>query len=218
MPDYDTKNIPVLDDVIKDEITENTASEKDEESSVAVEAAQNQAENNLELFPDESDRLVSEENDPQIGIIDGINEDILINIETTQFSEQTSEISSTFTAETLIADTEITEIESNAQQTGIDEAEDNSGDQSAFAMSALTIDHTDETYDEARIDTQVIESNLQTAVEPLSLEATVEDIVKRLMPELEHHLRFLIQQALEEKLSHETIEPISTDNINEQTE
>ncbi|VAW54396.1 hypothetical protein MNBD_GAMMA06-826 [hydrothermal vent metagenome] len=42
-----------------------------------------------------------------------------------------------------------------------------------------------------------------------TLEAIINDVVKHLMPDLEQQLRFLIQQALEEKLPEKTIRRIS---------
>ena len=49
-------------------------------------------------------------------------------------------------------------------------------------------------------DEQPIELELKTAQPPPSIEAIVEDITKQLIPDLEQQLRFLIQQALEDRL------------------
>ncbi len=51
---------------------------------------------------------------------------------------------------------------------------------------------------------------IATIERPTTLETIVEDVVKHLIPDLEQQLRFLVQQALEEKLPEKVIRRISS--------
>ena len=50
------------------------------------------------------------------------------------------------------------------------------------------------------------ETDSLAAIEPLELEPIVKSVVKQMMPDLEQQLRFLIQQALEERLPPDIIQ------------
>lgn len=99
MPDYDPTSIPILDDVVEIEETKNT--DDDDVTSSLLETEPVQAENNLDLFADESTDFTAapleedqtsedvltnnssaEENEPQIGIIDDIIDEDIDDIHT----------------------------------------------------------------------------------------------------------------------------------------
>jgi hypothetical protein len=55
------------------------------------------------------------------------------------------------------------------------------------------------------------------AVEPLVLESIVKSVVKQMMPDLEQQLRFLIQQALEERLPQDILKLSNTETDDNST-
>ena len=162
MPDYDPKSIPILNDVIE---TENTDSDDLAAKSGLDNTKTDQSEEAPDLFAGNTkyptiESIISEQADPQIGIID---EDIKSALE---------------------------DIE-----------------------SAL-IDYN----------TEVKESDIATNVQPLadeqiisedtvSLKSIVDDVTNQLMPNLEQWLRFLIQQALEDRLPDEVINKLNSNKI-----
>jgi hypothetical protein len=231
MADYDTKSIPILDDIIESHTTENTA---DDGASEDLAAEATLAESNLDLFFDESGDIISEDSDPQIGVIDDIDEDQdnnaqQIDFAATEFSIQDQAISYETEVEIDIAEEESETIESAL----IDYHNDPEDVNTDFAVHLYpVIDTIDE------FETEVTSSDLdqitfiepsvdeatevpadipdvtpgETAGETFTLESVVDDIVKQLMPDLELQLRFLVQQALEDRLSDEMLDHLTTRN------
>lgn len=215
MPDYDPKSIPILDDVIETEDTssENTVIDDEDEIFTLFEAEPVQSEDNLDLFAETSivaetlttgnqaneDDFV-ETTEPQIGIIDDIIDEEISNdihphdIEASQqavitdFEAAAYENSTDISADDLVAESkpEIEPIE-----------------------SSLIDYHNDAEENETVADIQPVEVEQQTTENPVSLESVVDDITKQLMPDLEQQLRFLIQQALEDRLPEDVIDKLT---------
>ena len=196
MPDYDPKSIPILDDVIEteDASSENTAIDDEDEIFTLFEAEPAQSEDNLDLF--------AETTEPQIGIIDDIIDEEISNdihphdIEASQ--------------QAVITDFEAAAYE-NSTDISTDDLVAESKPEIEPIESAL-IDYDDDAEENETVsDIQPVEVEQQTTENPASLESVVDDITKQLMPDLEQQLRFLIQQALEDRLPEDVIDKL-TDN------
>lgn len=217
MPDYDPKSIPILDDVIETEDTssENTAIDDEDEIFTLFEAEPVQSEDNLDLFAETSiaaetlttENLANEDDfvettEPQIGIIDDIiDEEINNDIHPHDIEASQQAV--------------ITDFEAAAYENSTDISTDDLATESKPEIepieSSLIDYHNDAEENETVADIQPIEVEQQTTENPASLESVVDDITKQLMPDLEQQLRFLIQQALEDRLPEDVIDKL-TDN------
>ncbi len=198
MPDYDAKNIPVLDDVI-----ENGDGVK-RDFDLSVEPADDETEeNNLDLFAGETFDLAVEDTD----IETAATETSLIEVETVAITDSILE----YTIEPA-AEPQIGPLDNISNEDGDDislyspakPAEDE-----AEKFESALIDYTaaDET-ETSSIDMPA--TNKQEEGQPLeakqqpsttiSLQSVTDDIINQLMPELEQQLRLLLEQALKEKL------------------
>lgn len=205
MPDYDPKSIPILDDVIETE--ENESIDFDELS-----AEDKASENNPDLFAEEpveltaenlvsedlpgrdisTDSLSTEENEPRIGTIDDITEE--------NFSDEIHAHAFKTDEDSSIADSEEAFDESSLDITAASQETDET-------RSAL-IDYSTETEEPLA----AIETEQPVATPPVSLESVVDDITRQLMPDLEQQLRYLIQQALEDRLPDDVINRLIDDH------
>jgi len=199
MADYDTKIIPILDDIIEDQATVNGIAQ--ETDAVAPDEAAIQAENNLDLFGDEPEQLIDDKNDPEVGAIVGIDDyqyddSRAVDFAATEFTALHSEISDEAQINTdnsgndaaLDLDTEVENIESALIDDQITAEEDSTD------FTANDYPNTERIFDQTpAVETQNLDA--------LPLEALVDDIVKQLIPDLEQQLRYLVQQALEDRLS-----------------
>ncbi|MDT8281942.1 MAG: hypothetical protein RQ982_03925 [Gammaproteobacteria bacterium] len=185
MPDVDFKNIPVLDDIIEiDEI--------DPAKPVTIDAlAPDQADNNFDLFADgpteaEITNLI-DTSAAEIGAIDEaisndpVDNDIGIYTDVTRTSASVFD-ETTFTQEAIVDSILL---------------------DSAPPESALVDQHADETIDNDS------EAQLIDEEHSASLEHIVNDVVKQILPDLEQQLRFLVQQALQDKLPENIITQLS---------
>ena len=217
MPDYDPKSIPILDDVIETEDTssENTAIDDEDEIFTLFEAEPVQSEDNLDLFSETSiaaetlttENLANEDDfvettEPQIGIIDDIiDEEISNDIHPHDIEASQQAV--------------ITDFEAAAYENSTDISTDDLATESKPEIepieSSLIDYHNDAEENETVADIQPVEVEQQTTENPASLESVVDDITKQLMPDLEQQLRFLIQQALEDRLPEDVIDKL-TDN------
>ena len=198
MPDYDAKNIPVLDDVI-----ENGDGVK-RDFDLSVEPPDDETEeNNLDLFAGETFDLAVEDTD----IETAATETSLIEVETVAITDSILE----YTIEPA-AEPQIGPLDNISNEDGDDislyspakPAEDE-----AEKFESALIDYTaaDET-ETSSIDMPA--TNKQEEGQPLeakqqpsttiSLQSVTDDIINQLMPELEQQLRLLLEQALKEKL------------------
>ena len=189
MPDYDAKNIPVLDDVI-----ENGDDEK-RDFDLSIESPGDEAkENNLDLFAGETFDLAVEDADietaatetsiievetaaePQIGTVDNItNED---SYDVPLYSPEKAPEDEAEKFESALID-----------YNAVDEAEASTIDMPVIDMPAVNKQEEDPPLE--------VKQQISTAI---SLQSVTDDIVKQLMPELEQQLRLLLEQALKEKL------------------
>lgn len=211
MSDYDPKSIPILDDVIKVEETDNTDIDDQEGEPALFETTPVEAENNLDLFVAESIKAsastvvtedvpgegsLSEDTEPQIGIIDEfIAEDSSHTIDITAAEDAIIENSIPVSANDAAAETDEPESALISYNTGTEATE---------AVS-------DTTSDIEAINIAAVDVEPQPAEQPeppASLQSMVDDITKELMPDLEQQLRYLIQQALEDRLPDEVIEQL----------
>ena len=214
MPDYDPTSIPILDDVVEIEETENT---DDEVTSSLLETEPVQAENNLDLFADESTDFTAdsleedqtsgdvltndssaEENEPQIGIIDDIIDEDIDDIHTGNI--ETDKVAG------------IIETEETAYEDSVNISTDASESETDDIESALIDYDADAEENDAVDETQPVEDEPQMAEQTVSLESVVEGIARQLMPDLEMQLRFLIQQALEDRLPDDVINKLTHKN------
>ena len=220
MPDYDPKNIPILDDVI-----ENADNEK-RDFDLSVEPPDDEAkENNPDLFAGETFDLAAEDAD----IETAATETSIIEIETAAIADSIIEYSINPGAISPAEEPQIGPVDNISNEDSYEvplySPEKVSEDEAEKFESAL-IDYN--TVDEAEASTidmpatnkqeedQPLEVKQQTST-AISLQSVTDDIVKQLMPELEQQLRLLLEQALKEKLPEETCQgevspPSNTDN------
>ena len=76
--------------------------------------------------------------------------------------------------------------------------------------SGLAFRHDDTVDDDQTENNAQDETDSLTSIEPLVLEPIIESVVKQMMPDLEQQLRFLIQQALEERLPKDIIQLVNS--------
>ena len=188
MPDYDPKSIPILDDIIEDDIANDDKAEPEltgsESADVENQDSHETAINNLDLFASDTLDIEQETMEPSLGTID-------------QFINP-------------VADDELTAIETDTPESALidfhidqDEPDINVEHDTPQLED---IPDSDETFDEITIG-----DTASDPIPPVTLDAIVDDVVKQLIPELEQQLRHLVQQALEEKLPEEIVEQLSTD-------
>jgi hypothetical protein len=182
MPDYDPKSIPILDDIIEDDTTEPGLSGL-EYADVENQDSDETAIDNLDLFASDTIDVEQETMEPSLGTIE-------------QFIDP--------------ADDEPTAIETDTPESAlmqyhIDQDEPDINVQHDTKPLEYFPD-SDETLDDI-----TIEDTASDPIPPVSLDAIVDDVVKQLIPGLEQQLRYLVRQALEEKLPEEILEQLSTD-------
>ncbi len=245
MPDYDPKNIPILDDVIDSADnekrdfdlsvggTEPLDAEPDSEFSAT--------ENNMDLFASEDIDLAAEDSDidpamfeveaatitapiieytisataqPQTGAIDNIsNENGYAHRRTVAEQNISPWIDDSMAIQGAIDEQQRSGVANSSEAVHQDDvplyspaktSEDEKDEDEAENFESALIDYhaVDETETPAinmpAINEQVeVKQQSSTAT---SLQAVTEDIIKQLMPELEQHLRLLLEQALKGKL------------------
>ena len=167
MPDYDPKSIPILDDIIDNEVdSENTDAADTAHTKPLSEEA------NTDI-PGTED--VSDDNTPDLfkGDITGFEADRDDNPE----SDETTDI------ESALIDYQADDIELHDTPTD-----------DAVTLQPEIADQADD------------------FTPSISLNEIVDDVVKQLIPDLEQQLRFLVRQALEEKLPEEIIQKTVSDD------
>jgi hypothetical protein len=207
MSNYDPKNIPTLDDVIE----EKDADKPDIADTTSDELTEAE-ENNFDLFSSEPvDEPVSE---PANEMADSETEaPIIAEPELQPIAFDDSDVFDSISADA-----------SNDTSDDISDVEQNHEEHQHYPEAAqITVQITyQEAYDKSVSSLTDQEANNQetdnaeTSISPIELETVVADVVKQLLPDLEQQLRFLIQQALEEKLPAEIIKPADTDTDTQQ--
>ena len=194
MPDYDPKSIPILDDIIDDDIVKDDTSEPELTGSVFADVENQDSDeaaiNSLDLFVDDTVDIEQEAMEPSLGTIDRF-----INP-----AEDEPTAIETDTAESALIDYQLDQDES-----GISIQHD--------TQAVEDIPGPDETEEGITIEDTAEDTSASDPNQPVTLNAIVDDVVKQLMPDLEQQLRFLVQQALEEKLPEEIARQLSNDKI-----
>ncbi len=190
MADYDPKSIPILDDIIDDDIVKDDTTELELTGSVFADVDNQDSDetaiNSLDLFVDDTVDIEQETMEPPLGTIDRF-----INP----------------------ADNELTAVKTDSAESAlIDYQLDQDEPDISIQPDTQALEDTpgpDETSDDITIeDTTASDPN-----QSITLNAIVDDLVKQLMPDLEQQLRFLVQQALEEKLPKEIVQQLSDEKI-----
>ena len=176
MPDYDPKSIPILDDIIEDEVD--------------IEGVDTADTGNQKIVSEETGADIAGTED----VLDDDNPDLFsVDISDVEVGMAEPEIAAIDTFIDDLGD----EPESNESALIDFQADDMSAEDNPAADDAVTLQPA--TVDQADIFTQ-----------SANLKAIVDDVVNQLIPDLEQQLRFLVQQALEEKLPEEIIQKLSS--------
>ena len=208
MPDYDPKNIPVLDDVIESADNEkrdfNLSVGSAEPLDTESDAESYATENKLDLFASEAIDLAAEGSD----------------IEAAVFEVEAVTITDSI-IENTINPGAISPAEAEPQIGPVDNISNEDGDSAPLYSPAKADEDKAEKFESALIgynavdegeipainvpdidqqeNDQPLEIKQQTST-AISLQSVTDDIVKQLMPELEQQLRLLLEQALKENL------------------
>lgn len=195
MPDYDPKSIPILDDIIEDDKTDTEQIHPD----ITVNGSE-QDDNIPDLFTTAADIDTTDIN------IEAAATGIAAIDQFIGSAEENTMDLDTETGESALIDYHAEEFDDPAVELRQDEAyQEHSPLQEVQQYDDLNTA-------ESAVDTITANNMADESVQPVSLKPIVDDVVKQLMPDLEQQLRFLVQQALEEKLPADIIEQISTDN------
>lgn len=206
MPDYDPTSIPILNDVIEsDESEDSDLDESSEDKDITdditpglFEAEQVEADINIYLLEESvdsaatppiseetsNDGSIKAESEPQIGILDDDSSDDIV-ITGTDAEDIVPEDSILISADNTAPETdeiESAQIDYSASEEAVTEAE------------GIGAEH------------QPVEQEQHT-----SLESMVDGITKELIPDLEQQLRYLIQQALEDRLPADVLNQLIDD-------
>jgi hypothetical protein len=136
-----------------------------------------------------------------------------------------------FTGDTLDAEEDTTQPELGTIDELTSSAEDDQAEVDTDTMESALIDyHTDQEEAALEYDSEsqainasfdvddkmheiTVEEQAVDPVQPATLSSLVDGVVQQLMPDLEQQLRFLVQQALEEKLPEDMVEQLSNKKI-----
>lgn len=207
MSDYDPKSIPILDDVIENEIADDVISLEDKKNLESNDPESSYTKNNFDLFPEESITTENNNIEPQTENFENIkNESDRFDVEDTNFSALESEnatsdysdIENIIFEEPIHDDTVIKSIEVSESESALIEYQDDEKEYSTGENST----------DDNPVEQQTFKLDWNASLEPI-----VADIVQQLLPDLEQQLRFLVQQALEDKLPDDIIKTL-TKNFN----
>jgi hypothetical protein len=227
MPDYDPKSIPILDDIIEGDLDggldgdlEGKSNSEDAEATEAGDGKKIPEQINTE-------QISAAQINADVTAAENIQDDSTLDL--FDDSDATSTKHEPYITDTFFDDLKHDDDLAHDNVTGEDQehdVQDSDGqdNKNQSHESALIDYHAEEdrAEDEAsqddiitindEISAPAISSQAMAEVSPISLNSIVEDVVKQLMPDLEQQLRFLIKQALEEKLPEDIIDGISTKN------
>jgi len=193
MPDFDPKSIPILDDIIEDDDTEN---------SDELNAEVSTSENNLNLFSKDPVLSDTEISEPSSDVTnDIVNESQLSTTDSEEIDiDAIGNIKATHDEKSDAPD----HLASALINLGDDEEEGLDPVTNIQPVNEPAIDHP--TNDELTNDNPDIEP-----IQQISLQAMTEDIVKQLMPELKLQLHTLVLQTLQDKLPTEIVKQENTE-------
>jgi hypothetical protein len=219
MPDYDPKSIPILDDIIEGENDGDLDSKSNSEGAKSTEAG------DRKTIPEQisAEQIYAEQINADITAAEDIQDDSTFDL--FDDSDTASTKHEPYITDTFFDDLKHDDDLTHDNVTGEDQEHDEQDNKNQSHESALIDYHTedeDHAEDEAsqddiitiddEISAPAISSQAMAEEPRISLNAIVDDVVKKLMPDLEQQLRFLIKQALEEKLPEGIIDGISTKN------
>jgi hypothetical protein len=225
MSDYDNRTIPILDDIIETPVTGNKTVSDDTAAADGVTGSA--TESSPEVFPDTSGE--SDEIEPQIGIIDDFDDDSDIEAQQIVFSATTITVLDDAISDDTEVEQDLDEEERQTLESAlIDYHRAAEGEQTALNDSLLSPADADLEATTSVIDIEqitVLEPSTDetseltdatadqlpdgTADEAVSVESVVDDIVRQLLPDLEQQLRFLVLQALEDRLSDTALDKLT---------
>ncbi len=173
MPDYDPKNIPVLDDIIEDDGDETAASHE----KIIVTDEMQADDNTLDLFNESSADIEMDSAQPKIGAIEQVMDHVI-------------------DAEIEI---DIEASETRTEEIPLDETP--ADDSDVFESALIDYPHEDDVEQEIESDAsaKATDADDEPAIN-LDLDAIIDDVVTQLLPELEQQLRTRLKQALQESL------------------
>ncbi len=255
MPDFDPKNIPILDDIIEDNLIEKEKTEHSDEDT-DIDTNDGLDENNFDLFSsettvtaDEDQQTEPEDEEPQLGSIDhtlypetgetvvdsldAATEDIaeeetqsaLIDYRAEGEDDSASNrVVFTDPADGITIDDSVIDDSTTDDELSDDELSDDEFSDDTLSDPAITVHAIpDYTLSDAEI-TEDLSFTVNTgaaSAEPAPEQALTQlkpvideitdDIVRQLLPDLEQQLRFLVQQALEDRLPDDLVEQLNTE-------
>jgi hypothetical protein len=192
MPDYDPKSIPILDDIIEEDKPEPALTESDI-SDLDNELSSEQAIDSLDLFNGTATNSEAETEESDIGSIDQFISPPLGDLEEAEEEAVESALIDYHSDDVVAPDINL-QHETAQQETVQQDTVSNKDDPAIHDMS--------------------IENMPAAPAEAVDLDKIVDEIVKQLIPDLEQQLRFLVLQALEDRLPEELIEQIPADKKN----
>lgn len=185
MSDYDLKNIPILDDIIEsDEIDADEL-----KATVSQETDPATTDDSLDLFVDDAadaeKNSLLDSKEPEGGTIDDEN-----------IPQHVTDVDLDDNAEIFITEevTTAVVVEQPPAQEAIDES---------AVIEPAPIDYRPS--EDIHSDNETQPTDKQDSA---SLDDIVNEVVKQLLPDLEQQLRFLVKQALEDRLPAEMIEQL----------
>ncbi|MBT8120854.1 MAG: hypothetical protein KJN89_14155 [Gammaproteobacteria bacterium] len=192
MPDYDPKSIPILDDIIEDDIVEENKSEPElaapELDDFEYRAGDDSSIDSLDLLTSDAIDTEGDTAQPELGSIDQL----------TASAEDDRAEDDTHTIESALidyhADQEEATIDFHNESQAVKDILHDSDDLSHDDLNEINAE-------EKEID----------PVQPATLSSVVDEVVKQLVPAMEQQLRYLVQQALEEKLPDEILQQLSNE-------
>lgn len=228
MPDYDPKSIPILDDIIEGDLDggldgdlEGKSNSEDAEATEAGDGKKIPEQINTE-------QISAAQINADVTAAENIQDDSTLDLFDDSDAASTKHepyITDTF-FDDLKHDDDLTHDNVTGEDQEHDQQDSNEQDNKNQSHESALIDYHTEDEDQAEdeasqddiitIDDEIsapaISSQAMAEDQPISLNLIVEDVVNQLMPDLEQQLRFLIKQALEEKLPEGIIDGISTKN------
>lgn len=223
MPDYDPKSIPILDDIIEGDLDGDLEGKSNSEDAEATEAGDGKK------IPEQinTEQISAAQINADITPTENIQDDSTLDLFDDSDAASTKHepyIPDTF-FDDLKHDDDLTQDNVTGEDQEHDQQDSDEQDNKNQSHESALIDyHAEEdraedenhTEDEAsqddiitiddEISAPAISSQAMAEEPRISLNAIVEDVVKQLMPDLEQQLRFLIKQALEEKLPEDIID------------
>jgi len=205
MPDYYSKNIPVLDDIIEDDSEEKAAAH----DKIIATDEMHTDDNTLDLFNETAD-IEIDNAEPEIGTIDQfIDEAVEIDIEAIAAPENET------------PDDEVQAAEADSFESALIDYSHEDDDEQVLEQEAesdisaeATGDDDSQTSEAPEVPNDLAADSGEASSIPepaIDLDAIIDDVVTQLMPELEQQLRSRLKQTLQESLLQENSEETTSE-------